>query len=148
MDLPALSALPTEQLHLASGAGVVHQIEKLLRLAGMLTPRGFDHSGMIAVQEHWPTSRCQHAVLGLTAQPLSDTHPVLYPGQQRLEFEEIKAMPVRDIADDNAILWLWTTNAHLHVAFDVVAAWDFAVTGSSPNRIVAARTARNLDIRT
>jgi len=39
--------------------------------------------------------------------------------------EEIKAMPVVEIADENAILWLWTTNAHLRVAFDVVAAWGF-----------------------
>ena len=37
----------------------------------------------------------------------------------------IKAMPVAEIADENAILWLWTTNAHLRVAFDVVEAWGF-----------------------
>jgi N6-adenosine-specific RNA methylase IME4/ParB-like chromosome segregation protein Spo0J len=42
-----------------------------------------------------------------------------------MEIEEIKAMPVAEIADDNAILWLWTTNSHLRVAFDVVAAWGF-----------------------
>jgi N6-adenosine-specific RNA methylase IME4 len=42
-----------------------------------------------------------------------------------MPLEEIKAMPVRDIADENAILWLWTTNAHLPVAFDVVEAWGF-----------------------
>jgi N6-adenosine-specific RNA methylase IME4/ParB-like chromosome segregation protein Spo0J len=42
-----------------------------------------------------------------------------------MDIEEIKAMPVGEIADDNAILWLWTTNAHLRVAFDVVAAWGF-----------------------
>jgi N6-adenosine-specific RNA methylase IME4 len=39
--------------------------------------------------------------------------------------EEIKAMPVCEIADENATLWLWTTNAHLPVAFDVVTAWGF-----------------------
>ena len=42
-----------------------------------------------------------------------------------MPLEEIKAMPVREIADENAILWLWTTNAHLPVAFDVVEAWGF-----------------------
>jgi N6-adenosine-specific RNA methylase IME4/ParB-like chromosome segregation protein Spo0J len=42
-----------------------------------------------------------------------------------MDIEEIKAMPVAEIADDNAILWLWTTNAHLLVAFDVVNAWGF-----------------------
>jgi N6-adenosine-specific RNA methylase IME4 len=42
-----------------------------------------------------------------------------------MPLEDIKAMPVREIADENAILWLWTTNAHLRVAFDVVVAWGF-----------------------
>jgi N6-adenosine-specific RNA methylase IME4/ParB-like chromosome segregation protein Spo0J len=42
-----------------------------------------------------------------------------------MDIEEIKAMPVCRIADENAILWLWTTNAHLRVAFEVVDAWGF-----------------------
>ncbi len=39
--------------------------------------------------------------------------------------DEIKSIPVSDIAADDAVLWLWTTNAHLRVAFDVVAEWGF-----------------------
>jgi N6-adenosine-specific RNA methylase IME4 len=42
-----------------------------------------------------------------------------------MALDDIKSMPVREIADENAILWLWTTNAHLPVAFDVVTAWGF-----------------------
>jgi N6-adenosine-specific RNA methylase IME4/ParB-like chromosome segregation protein Spo0J len=42
-----------------------------------------------------------------------------------MDIEEIKAMPVEDMAADNAILWLWTTNAHLRVAFEVVEGWGF-----------------------
>lgn len=42
-----------------------------------------------------------------------------------MPIEEIKAMPVRELADENATLWLWTTNTHLPVAFDVLAAWGF-----------------------
>jgi len=42
-----------------------------------------------------------------------------------MDIEEIKAMPVAEISDENAILWLWTTNAHLRFAFDVVEAWGF-----------------------
>lgn len=42
-----------------------------------------------------------------------------------MAIEEITALPVESIAADNAILWLWTTNAHLHVAFEVVEAWGF-----------------------
>ena len=39
--------------------------------------------------------------------------------------EEIKALPVVELAEQDAILWLWTTNAHLRVAFDVLEAWGF-----------------------
>ena len=37
----------------------------------------------------------------------------------------ICAEPVRDLVEDNAHLHLWTTNAFLHEAFDVVGAWGF-----------------------
>jgi N6-adenosine-specific RNA methylase IME4 len=39
--------------------------------------------------------------------------------------KEIKALPVGDIVHENAVLWLWTTNAHLRLAFDVIEAWGF-----------------------
>lgn len=42
-----------------------------------------------------------------------------------MDIEDIKALPVQSIAADDAILWLWTTNAHLRVAFEVVDAWGF-----------------------
>ena len=42
-----------------------------------------------------------------------------------MEIEDIKAMPVESMAADDAVLWLWTTNAHLRVAFDVIDAWGF-----------------------
>jgi hypothetical protein len=42
-----------------------------------------------------------------------------------MAIEDIKALPVAAIAADDALLWLWTTTAHLRVAFDVVQAWGF-----------------------
>ena len=42
-----------------------------------------------------------------------------------MDIEEIKAMPIKTIAADDATLWLWTTNAHLRIAFEVVEAWGF-----------------------
>jgi len=42
-----------------------------------------------------------------------------------MDIEQIKAMRVAQIADENAILWLWTTNAHLRIAFEVIEAWGF-----------------------
>lgn len=42
-----------------------------------------------------------------------------------LALEEIKALPVRSLAAEDAVLWLWTTNAHMQVVFEVVEAWGF-----------------------
>jgi N6-adenosine-specific RNA methylase IME4 len=37
----------------------------------------------------------------------------------------IRNLPVSDIADQSAHLYLWTTNRHLHEAFHVAEAWGF-----------------------
>jgi N6-adenosine-specific RNA methylase IME4 len=42
-----------------------------------------------------------------------------------MNIEEIAAMPVKDMAADDAILWLWVTNAHLPVVWPIVDAWGF-----------------------
>ncbi len=42
-----------------------------------------------------------------------------------MDIDEIKGLPIGDMAAENAILWLWTTNAHLRVGFEVVEAWGF-----------------------
>jgi N6-adenosine-specific RNA methylase IME4 len=38
---------------------------------------------------------------------------------------ELCALPVHDLADQSAHLYLWTTNEHLRYAFAVVGAWGF-----------------------
>jgi N6-adenosine-specific RNA methylase IME4 len=42
-----------------------------------------------------------------------------------MSVEAICAMDVKSIAHDDAILWLWTTNAHMRDAFSVLDAWGF-----------------------
>ena len=42
-----------------------------------------------------------------------------------MAIEDIKALSVESIAADNSVLWLWTTTAHLRLAFEVVEAWGF-----------------------
>ena len=42
-----------------------------------------------------------------------------------MPIEDIKAMRIQELAEEDSILWLWTTNAHLRVAFEVVDAWGF-----------------------
>jgi N6-adenosine-specific RNA methylase IME4 len=44
-----------------------------------------------------------------------------------MSLDRIKAMPVRDLVEDNAHLWLWVTNATLRDGYDVAEAWGFTV---------------------
>ena len=47
-------------------------------------------------------------------------------GQYRtMSLEDIKSMPVADVAARDCVLWLWATNPMLPQAFDVMAAWGF-----------------------
>jgi len=43
-----------------------------------------------------------------------------------LTIEEIRALPVGSLAGEDSLLWLWTTNAHLPMAFEILQAWGFA----------------------
>lgn len=38
----------------------------------------------------------------------------------------ICALPVKDLAAEDCVLWLWTTNAHMRESFAVLDAWGFA----------------------
>lgn len=38
---------------------------------------------------------------------------------------EICAMPIAELAEDDAHLWLWTTNEYLEAGFQVMRAWGF-----------------------
>ncbi|WP_254885476.1 MT-A70 family methyltransferase [Streptomyces sp. NA02950] len=42
-----------------------------------------------------------------------------------MSLDRIKKMPVSDLAEDDAHLWLWVTNASLRDGFDVAEAWGF-----------------------
>lgn len=42
-----------------------------------------------------------------------------------MPLEQIKAMPVPELAAKDAHLWLWTTNAGIKDALEVIAAWGF-----------------------
>ncbi len=114
---PAAEAEPEEYGHLVeqmdrSGkvAGAVRRLE-VLRLARQLD----------AAAPNLPVGPFQVIV----ADPpwrYESRNDLPYP---TMDIDEIKAMSVRDLADQDAILWLWTTNAHLRVAYEVVEAWGF-----------------------
>ncbi|MDX2181574.1 MAG: MT-A70 family methyltransferase [Bryobacteraceae bacterium] len=42
-----------------------------------------------------------------------------------MPLDEIQNLPVSELAEQDAILWLWTTNAHLRSSFTVLDAWGF-----------------------
>ena len=42
-----------------------------------------------------------------------------------MSLEDIKAMPIADIATPDSVLWLWATNPMLPQAFEVMSAWGF-----------------------
>ena len=44
---------------------------------------------------------------------------------QTMPIEELKELPVREIADDNCILFLWATFPNLQQALDLIRAWGF-----------------------
>lgn len=44
-----------------------------------------------------------------------------------MTLERIKAMPIEDLAADDAHLWLWVTNATLRDGYDVAEGWGFTV---------------------
>ena len=44
---------------------------------------------------------------------------------QLMSVKDIIAMPVQDICEDNAHLYLWTTNNYLPCALEVMKAWGF-----------------------
>jgi N6-adenosine-specific RNA methylase IME4 len=48
------------------------------------------------------------------------------PDYVAMSLDEIAALPVQDWVEDNAHLWLWTTNAHAAFAFQFMARWGFA----------------------
>jgi N6-adenosine-specific RNA methylase IME4 len=47
-----------------------------------------------------------------------------------MSLERIAAMPVGELAADDAHLWLWVTNATLRAGYDVMEAWGFHATQS------------------
>ena len=42
-----------------------------------------------------------------------------------MTIDEIKGLPIRNLADDNCELYLWTTQKYLPIAFDVLRVWGF-----------------------
>lgn len=42
-----------------------------------------------------------------------------------MPLDEIKALPVGELATRDAVLWLWARHCNIHQALDVIKAWNF-----------------------
>ncbi len=42
-----------------------------------------------------------------------------------LTLDQLKSMPVSELAEDDAHLWFWVTNATLRAGYDVIESWGF-----------------------
>ena len=42
-----------------------------------------------------------------------------------MSLERIKAMPIAELAEDNARCWLWVTNGALRHGFEVLEVWEY-----------------------
>lgn len=42
-----------------------------------------------------------------------------------MSMKEILGMPVKDLADDNSVCWLWVTNSTIDEGYDVLRNWGF-----------------------
>jgi N6-adenosine-specific RNA methylase IME4 len=49
----------------------------------------------------------------------------MYPPYPMMELQEIKELPIPDLADSDCHLWFWTTNRYLPDSFDLLKHWGF-----------------------
>ena len=52
------------------------------------------------------------------------SNPLPYP---TMAIDEIKSMPVKEIADKNCHLYMWVINKYIKEAYDIAEAWGFKV---------------------
>jgi N6-adenosine-specific RNA methylase IME4 len=81
-----------------------------------------------AYPEGWPVSSsptAQNARAAKRAGTVFDPRRRTPMRYEQMSVEEITALPVHDLAEDDAHLWLWTTNRYLFDAKQVAEAWGF-----------------------
>ena len=76
----------------------------------------------IVADPPWPDA---HKLTGVTRVGRAKRDRSIGAHYSLMTMDEILALPVADLADENAHLYLWTTNLHLDESFDVMRAWGF-----------------------
>jgi N6-adenosine-specific RNA methylase IME4 len=84
-------------------------------MTGILDGLAKNHYRAIAVDPPWSYKTYSEKGDGRGAVQHYDT----------MTLADIKALDVKSVADKDAALFLWVTDTHLEMAFDVLAAWGF-----------------------
>jgi N6-adenosine-specific RNA methylase IME4 len=74
----------------------------------------------IVADPPWPYDK--RPIGGARPGEFGQARPFPYP---TMSLSDIALLPVDDLAEDDAALWLWTTNRYLRAAFDLIAEWGF-----------------------
>ena len=69
-----------------------------------------------------PNSGPWTGVTGNWGPYVGETSDIPYP---TMTLDDIRALPVKDMADGDAHLYLWTTNRFLESTYDIARAWGF-----------------------
>jgi len=69
----------------------------------------------IVVDPPWPVG-----ILSLQVRPLQKEMPY-----NTMNLDEIKSLPIQDLAEESCHIYLWTTHKFLPCAFDVLKVWGF-----------------------
>src|SRR5262249_14932574 len=132
--LAGIFSIPDDAEAFVGGSVVGHEYRLQAGDAGLFLRTGwgregaFSTFGAILADRAWPY-RSPRAVVGNGGRGNQSGHAkdiiqvdasAHYP---LMTLEEIKALPVKEVAADAAHLYLWTTNAFMEEAHDVVRAW-------------------------
>jgi N6-adenosine-specific RNA methylase IME4/ParB-like chromosome segregation protein Spo0J len=112
-------------------AGLVEEMDRTRRVNGVYRKLVVSEKAAVIRQETPPLPGHGPYRVIVADPPWAYDKRALDPSQlgacpyPQMGIEEICALAVVDIAHDDAILWLWTTNAHIREAFAVIDAWGF-----------------------
>ncbi len=71
---------------------------------------------LIVIDPPWPINKIQRRSRPNQHRPLD---------YKTMDFERIKELPIEQIADDNAVIFLWTIQKFLRLSFELLDAWGF-----------------------
>jgi N6-adenosine-specific RNA methylase IME4 len=65
-----------------------------------------------------PPWRYEHPAIGSKSRAIENHYPTMI-------LEDIKKLPIKELADDNAVLFMWATAPKLKECIEVLEAWGF-----------------------